>query len=106
MSTTHQSFRTLSGTVAVVLAFGPLAASVQAGEPAHPLIDKTSLYVPKLSVALGGEPLRVSGFSGPFEAALASMGEKPQIVDYPKPASANQLRITAIVPPKGMEDQK
>ncbi|MCX7869660.1 MAG: tetraacyldisaccharide 4'-kinase, partial [Terrimicrobiaceae bacterium] len=38
-----------------------------------------------------------------FEQALRELSEKTRIVDYPMPVSANMLRVTAVVPPKGLE---
>ena len=47
--------------------------------------------------------LHARGFMGQLESTLKNRTEKPQVVDYPKPVSANMLRTLAIVPPQGME---
>lgn len=47
--------------------------------------------------------LHAGAFLKQLEGTLGSRTEKPQVVDYPKPVSANMLRTLAIVPPQGME---
>lgn len=99
------NFRQLAASTAVALAF---AAPAQA----HPLLDTTAsarAYVSRLSNTIADAVkddmarLRVRGFAAEFEQALREPSEQTRIVDYPKPAVVERLRITAVVPPKGLE---
>jgi len=97
--------RRLAASSVVALAFSPLA---QAGG----LIDDPSAlmhYTPRFSEALAkaaGNDMarfRAGGFMSELEKALKAPTEKPVVVDYPKPVSANMLRVIAVAPPKGYE---
>lgn len=101
--------RRLAASTAVAMAFSPLA---NAADTLHPLLNPATgapAYSFKLSQALvkatgdNAASLRTKGFVVELEKALQEPSEKIRIVDYPKPVSANMLRITAVVPPKGFE---
>ena len=101
----------LPQTLLAIAGIGLLASS-QAG--AAGLIDDDNaviLYGTTLSITLAkatgddAARLRARGFMVDLEAALKAPKETAQIVDYPKPVTESMLRITAVVPPKGMEDQ-
>jgi hypothetical protein len=47
---------------------------------------------------------RARAFMVELEKARGERGEQSRIVDCPKPVSANMLRVTAVVPPKGLEE--
>ncbi len=110
MSLSQKTLRRGAATGAVVLAFGAMAPAF-AGDSG--LINDSAAvnhYRPTLSktmVAVAGDDLagiRAGGFMVDLEATLKAPADRPRIVDYPKPASANQLRITAVAPPKGFEN--
>lgn len=71
--------------------------------------DAVNRYRPGLSIALAqatgddAARLRAGGFMVELEKALQEPSDKTRIVDYPKPVSANMLRVTAVVPPKGLK---
>jgi len=110
--------RNLAATTAVAMAFSPIANA--AG-----LTDTVSLntYRPHLTEAVKKAVLDVTvgdaeatkkakflasltagGFSVHLEeAAVNRAADKTTLVDYPKPVSANMLRIMSLVPAKGME---
>jgi hypothetical protein len=109
MSLSQKTLRRGAATGAVVLAFGAMAPAFADG--AGLINDSAALnrYTPALSktmAAVTGDDLargRAGGFMVDLETTLKAPADRPRIVDYPKPASANQLRITAVAPPMGFE---
>lgn len=119
------TLRNLLASAAVAATFGPLAA--QAAEPlapqglspvcrsaqnnTGPLMSRTDAifcYTATLGRKIGdlagvGGRERTGGFMGALENTLKAPADKPLFVDYPKPSSANMLRIIAVVPPTGFE---
>lgn len=103
--TANRTLRQLAASTAVAVAFSPLANA------AGLIGDDVAVvkYRPALSDAIAkaaGDSLahgRARGFMVELEKALQEPSEKIRIVDYPKPVSANMLRVTAVVPPKGFE---
>jgi len=97
--------RRLAASSVVVLAFSPLA---QAWDHVPDRDALKKYYNPLINVIAqaSGSPtayIRVGGFVSELEAALRAPTEKPVVVDYPKPVSANMLRVIAVAPPKGYE---
>lgn len=88
-------------TVALVFSTAAAANPFGNGQFVPNVIDSIKVAAP----ADRDVESRARGFLNSLKEALPSMGEKPQIVDYPPRANRELLRITAVVPPKGMEDQ-
>lgn len=103
MSAAH--LRRLAASTAVAMAFSPLANAAGLIDSPKALNTYSSLLSENLAKAAGNDEarLRARGFMVELEKALQEPSEKIRIVDYPKPVSANMLRVTAVVPPKGFE---
>lgn len=97
--------RKLAASTAVALAFSPLAQAEGLIDHAGALHNFLSNISNELTRVSGSDTarLRAGGFAQELEAALQSPSDKTRIVDYPKPAVVERLRVTAVVPPKGFE---
>jgi hypothetical protein len=90
---------------AVVLAFTDANAAGLVGD--KPALIRYTPALIKTIDAVSDDPAvqsRAGGFTVELEKALGERGEQSRIVDYPKPVSANMLWVTAVVPPKGLEE--
>lgn len=108
----------LKNGIAAIATASVVANAFAAGEPplppstVHPLLTPvpSNHYRPELSKAIAraagddGAHLRAGGFMVELEKVLAEPAAGVRIVDYPKPVSAEMLRITAVVPLKGYEN--
>ncbi len=109
MSLSQKTLRRGAATGAVALAFGAMAPAFADGAGLindDGAVIRYGVALDKTIVAVAGNDLagiRAGGFMVDLETALRAPADRPRIVDYPKPASANQLRITAVAPPKGFE---
>jgi hypothetical protein len=102
---TTNTLRRLAATTAVAIAFSPLAnAAGLISDDAAIVSARANLSI-TLAKTTGDDMarLRSGGFMAALEKALEAPSEKTRVVDYPKPAVVERLRITAVVPPKGME---
>lgn len=103
--TTSNTLRRLAASTAVALAFSPLANAAGLMDD----VAAVNTYRPAFSIALAkatGDDMargRAGGFMVELEKALTEPSDKTRIVDYPLRANAELLRITAVVPPKGLE---
>jgi hypothetical protein len=97
--------RRLAGATAISMVFAATAQSAglidndAAVNHYRPLLSQTIATAAKDDLARG----RARGFMVELENVLKEPSEKARVIDYPKPVSANMLRIIAVVPPKGME---
>lgn len=103
--TANRTLRQLAASTAVAMAFSPLANAAGLIDSPKALNTYSSLLSENIAKAAGNDEarLRARGFMVELEKALKEPSEKIRIVDYPKPVSANMLRVTAVVPPKGFE---
>lgn len=100
------NFRQLAASTAVALAF-----TAAIGNAAGLIDDDRAVvkYRPALINAIAGASQdasvqsRAGGFMVELEKTLKEPSEKTRIVDYPPRANAALLRVTAVVPPKGLE---
>lgn len=103
------TLRSLAGAAAVALTFNAVNAN------AAGLIDSVDAqlrYAPAFSQAIAAAApmdraphLRAGGFMQQLETALKAPADKTRVVDYPPRANRELLRITAVVPPKGLDEQ-
>ncbi len=101
-----KQLRHLAATTAVALAFAPAAQAVGLLDDDAAVLRYSGNLSNAIAAAAPQEPdsrTRARGFMVALEKGIKAAGDKIQIVDYPKPVSANMLRLTAVVPPKGFE---
>lgn len=105
MTATNNTLRQLAASTAVAMAFSPLANAAGLIDSPKALNTYSSLLSENIAKAAGNDEarLRARGFMVELEKALQEPSEKIRIVDYPKPAVVERLRVTAVVPPKGFE---
>ncbi len=102
--TTTKFMRNLVASTAVVMAFSPLANAGLAddGSAKALLLGSISQELIK-ATGENSAGIRAGGFAKALIETIAVPSDKTRIVDYPKPATVEHLRITAVVPPKGLE---
>lgn len=99
------TLRRIAASSVVALAFSPLAQAGGLIDDPNALLQYTPALSKVLAQAAGNDMahFRAGGFMKELENTLKAPADKPLFVDYPKPVSANMLRVIAVVPPKGYE---
>lgn len=109
MTTSKSTLRNLAGTAAVALVFNAVNANAASflDDPGASIRGQASFSQAIAAAAPNAEAprIRAGGFMEQLVTALQSPADKTRVVDYPKPVTQSMLRITAVVPPKGLEEQ-